>query len=324
MLAVSVATRFLYGLFNRLRIILFPLISRSKPQDDVSSQQPLSFEDTIRQSPAHKSIFGADGSTVFGKLIGAGASGWVFRISESKVLKVPRFIDYPGEDTSQNSCNYTKRQNDSILGSLTREKEIYKLLGDFDGVIKAWPTDAGIEFPYMPGGTIEEYMDTHESIDIDVRLNWIKSIVDIVRRVHQKRILINDFGLRNFLLDNNLSLVMIDFGTSEVIPDNIKFEDFVDYGFSEKGEVAAVGSLIYEIVTSKYYMVHVNLQAPFDVAESTSRHNGVDMWFPYWPPKEELADTTGILLGDIILQCWLKDGFQNMDQVCKAVAAKDI
>lgn len=140
--------------------------------------------------------------------------------------------------------------------------------------------------------------------------------------MHEKHVLINDVHLGNFLLDDDLSLMMVDFGNSTIVPDDVKFGEYVHYASSEKADIAAVGSLIYEIMTGKGYMVYVNLKAPFDIAERTPRDNGngVDMWFPYWPPKEDLADTTGILLGDIILQCWLKDGFQTMDQVCGAIS----
>lgn len=233
-------------------------------------------------------------------------------------MKAPRLhTDFANIDL-ETQISY-KNDNDAVLESLRREKEVYNRLGLFRGIISAQLTDAGIEFPYMPGGTAEEYLDTHE-LDLNTRLRWIKTIISVVRHVHEKRVLITDFGLRNFLLDDDLSLVMIDFGNAVVVPDDISFGGYVRYANSEKADVAGVGSLIYEVMTGKCYMVNVKLCAPFGVAQSSQRHNGVSMWFPYWPHKEELADTTGILLGDIILRCWLKDGFQTMVEVCEAVA----
>ncbi|KKZ62888.1 hypothetical protein EMCG_02733 [[Emmonsia] crescens] len=304
---------FLISLFNQLQRALSTFISPPQAQDAVSFQQSFIFD------TAHEEIFGADGSPIFGEIIGRGSTGWVFRISKDKVLKVPRFHRNFADKDPKTQISY-ENDNDMFLQSQRREREAYKRLGQFHGILPAKLTDAGIELPYMRNGTVEEYLDTHE-IDLDTRLRWIKTITSVVHRAHEKRLLITDFGLRNFLLDDNLSLAMIDFGNSIIVSDDTEFGEYVYHAYSEKCDIAAVGSLIYEIMTGKYYMVHVNVTAPFNITESTSRLDGVNMWFPYWPSKEELADTRDVsLFGDIILNCWLKNGFQTMDQVCEAVA----
>ena len=92
-----------------------------------------------------------------------------------------------------------------------------------------------------------------------------------------------------------------------------------------KNDVAQFGSLIYEVVTGgREYLVLVNPRAPFDVTDVTPRDRGVTMWFPYWPSEHELASTTDLFLGDIILRCWLKDGFKNMGDVCRALAEVEV
>lgn len=308
---------FLTSLFNRLQKVLSTLNSRPQAQDDAAPSRQSSIFDT--SIPAHEEIFGADGSPVHGKVVGTGSSGCVIRVSKDKVLKVPCLHRDFADKDPETQASY-EHLNSAALASLKAEREAYKRLGQLKGILPAKSTDAGIELPYVRNSTAEEYLDTHE-IDLDTRLRWIKTIVSIVHRVHEKRVLITDFGLRNFLVHDDLSLVMIDFGNSRIVPDDMKFGEYVNRAHSEKCDIAAVGSLIYELMTGKYYMVHVNVSAPFDVTESTPRRDGVNMWFPYWPSKEELADTTDIsLFGDIILQCWLKDGFQTMAQVCEAVA----
>ncbi|OJD16066.1 hypothetical protein AJ78_03739 [Emergomyces pasteurianus Ep9510] len=68
--------------------------------------------------------------------------------------------------------------NNPILDSLRREKEACKHLGQVEVIPPDRPMDAGIEMPYMSGGTAQDYLNIHE-IDLDKRLRWITSITSV-------------------------------------------------------------------------------------------------------------------------------------------------
>lgn len=76
-----------------------------------------------------------------------------------------------------------------------------------------------------------------------------------IHDIHLKRVLVNDFATGNSLVGSDLYLKFSDFSSSTIVPDS---EKWVSYGFSMKHDVVHFGSLIYEIVSGKEFVIHIN------------------------------------------------------------------
>lgn len=261
---------------------------------------------------------GLDGKPVRGDLIGEGVSGSVLRISKDTVLKVPKLLKpEESQSFSRSTCDHL---NIASRISLQSEIDAYRLIGPMEGIIPTKVVNSGIELPYKKNGTVQDYLYKNKDVELPLRFQWICAAVKAIRSVHSKRVLINDISLQNFLLEPDLSITLVDFGNSIIVSDDADFGRYVYYANSCKSDVAQVGSLIYELVTGTSYVVYVNEDAPFDKPETSLKHNGVAMWFPYWPLDEELEPTKDIFLGDIIRKSWLKNGYQTVDKVWDAIS----
>lgn len=75
--------------------------------------------------------------------------------------------------------------------------------------------------PCLRQGSLHGYLRAHhDSVDGIRRLRWLQEAARIIRRVHERRVLVADIATRNFLVDENLSLQMCDFTESVIVPNN--------------------------------------------------------------------------------------------------------
>ncbi|RAH84461.1 hypothetical protein BO86DRAFT_356982 [Aspergillus japonicus CBS 114.51] len=136
--------------------------------------------------------------------------------------------------------------------SLKHEGHVYCHLGQVPGVIEPYQvSDTEIRMPYLRQGSLSRYIRAHrESVNNMRRLQWLQEAAHIIRRVHERRVLIADIATRNFLLDENLSLQMCDSTESVIVADDEDLVEFVSEDcVSVKSDVARFGSMMYEVIS---------------------------------------------------------------------------
>lgn len=100
----------------------------------------------------------------------------------------------------------------------------------------------------------------------------------IIRRVHERRVLVVDIATRNFLLNENLSLLLCDFTESVIVPDDNYMAEFISEDFvSVKFDIARFGSMVYEIASGGRYEFYVTpeIEADLDDDAESKTFQGV-------------------------------------------------
>lgn len=204
---------------------------------------------------------------------------------------------------------------------LKHEGLVYYHHGHVQGVIKPCQiSDTEIQMPYLRQGSLSSCLRANSgSVDNTQRLRWLQEAAHIIRRVHERRVLVADIAARNFLLDENLSLQMCDFTESVILSNDEDMANFVSEDFvSIKFDIARFGSMMYEVTSGTRYEFYVvpDIEADLDDDPESKA-------FKAWPASEKLPDTDNVFLGDIIWRCWVGDGFLTMQEVCHALDNAD-
>lgn len=173
--------------------------------------------------------------------------------------------------------------------------------------------------PYLRQGSLSGYLHAHsDSVDSIRRLRWLQEAAHIIRRVHERRVLVADIATRNFLLDENLSLQMCDFTESVIVSNDEDMANFVSEDFvSVKFDIARFGSMMYKVTSGSRYEFYVVPEIETDLDDDPESKT-----FKAWPTAENLPNTNNVL-GDIIRRCWVGDGFLTMHEVCHALDNAD-
>ncbi|EPS30129.1 hypothetical protein PDE_05079 [Penicillium oxalicum 114-2] len=158
-----------------------------------------------------------------------------------------------------------------------------------------------------------------DSVDSIRRLRWLQEAAHIIRRVHERRVLVADIATRNFLLDENLSLQMCDFTESVIVSNDEGMTSFVSEDYiSVKFDIARFGSMIYEVMSGSRCEFYVVPEIEADLDDDPESKT-----FKTWPTAEKLPNTNNVFLGDIIGRCWAENGFLTMREVCHALDNAD-
>lgn len=229
---------------------------------------------------------------------------------KKKVLKAPQAWHLDG-CTEKERIKYKIFEKESVE-YLDREKEIYRHLGRLEGLLPYLEiTDLGIEFPYIKNGTLRQFL--RKSGD-DMRcfkgLSWIKSALTTFAFIHDKRVLQADISARNFLVADDLSLLLCDFSGSKIgdkknlVRPETRYEKFPVTGNREISlatEIFAIGSLIYEISTGK---------RPYDEMDDEE----VESLFR----QGVFPETVNVRFGSIVAKCWYGE-FESVEEILEAV-----
>lgn len=250
------------------------------------------------------------------ELVGLGRAGRVIRFGNIAV-KTANIWTVP-EGASETTVIGREQMNELNIESLKHEGLVYHHLGHVQGVIKPYQvSDAEIQMPYLRHGSLSGYLRTHsDGVDSIRRLRWLREAAHIIRRIHERRVLVADIATRNFLLDENLSLQMCDFTESVIVSSeeedmaNFVSEDFV----SVKFDIARFGSMMYEVTSGSRYEFYVIPEIATDLDDDPESKT-----FKAWPTAEKFPNTKDVFLGGIIRKCWLGDGFLTMQDVCHAL-----
>jgi len=231
-----------------------------------------------------------------GEFLWYGHSGIVGLLEDNIVQKSP----LPGSD-------YKESRND-----IEREAEIYQLLGHHDRLVKMIRhTDEGLFLEYMVNRDLKTYLQNHQDISTDQRLRWACEAAEGLQLLHSKNIIHCDTKPRNFLLDVDLNLKIIDFAGSTVAGSRSNSCEQTRYYLprdwreppTTTTDLFALGSTIYEIMTG------ISPYGELPSNEVLERYR--DKNFP---------DISSVPCGEVIRKCWERE-IASAQQVLDSIKA---
>ncbi|KXG54484.1 uncharacterized protein PGRI_076280 [Penicillium griseofulvum] len=253
------------------------------------------------------------------ELIGLGRTGRVMRFGDIAV-KTANIWTAP-KNSSETAIIGWEQMTKQNIELIKHEGLVYCHLGHVEGVIIPHQvSDTEIQMPYLRQGSLSRYLSAYaDSVDNIRRLRWLQEAAHIIRRVHERRVLIVDIATRNFLLDENLALQMCDFTESVIVSDDEGMANFVSEDLvSVKFDIARFGSMIYEVISGCRCEFYVVPEMETDIDDDPE-----SKIFKAWPTDEKLPNVNSVFLGAIIRRCWAEDGFLTMQEVCHALDKAD-
>lgn len=223
-----------------------------------------------------------------GTYMGRGGTGFLERLPSGHVLKTP----------VPNPWRAPLEQN--RFRNMRLEAKVYARIGVHPRVpsIINWDENtACLTMEWLPNGDLKEYVQSKgQDISRRRRLLWSCQAAEAVGVLHNHQVIHCDLSPRNFLLDAELNLKISDFGGASLCgsdPSAVPATRFCHPGFDFNvcpvyaDDVFSLGSLIYFIMTG-FYPYH---DLPSDEVERLYE-------------RHEFPDTSLIICGDIIAQCW--------------------
>ncbi|KIW58676.1 hypothetical protein PV05_03175 [Exophiala xenobiotica] len=222
--------------------------------------------------------------------LSAGASSWVFKVSESIVIKAPHGLD---ED----------RQ------SLAIEHDIYRRLGVNPSIPKLPAVHKGmLVLERLQTPLRDRLLKLHQAgcpPSPGQSLQWASQITQGLQYIHQCGVLQVDIGLHNVLLDSNDNTKICDFAGSSIdgSPPNICPSHRAEHPSlpaenpSLVSEHFALGSLLYELETG---------QQPYHEKDEEE----IERLFE----QDHFPNTDNLMLGNAIMKCW-KRGYTDDEQI---------
>ncbi|KAF2462708.1 uncharacterized protein BDR25DRAFT_155280, partial [Lindgomyces ingoldianus] len=216
-----------------------------------------------------------------------------------RVLKFPLTLET--EHCNAQVAARARSQMEESHIMLEREKEIYRHLGLRAGILAPLEiSSAGLVFPFFKNGDLRAYLQkTWGEVRQDQLMLWAEEAVERISFTQSMGVYQCDISTRNFLVGDDLSLVLNDFSGSRVGdkaelvgPETSYAKALQDdqYGTLQgciEGEVFSIGSLLYEILTG---------QKPYsNLSDSEITHLFQQGSFP---------TTSTLALGTIIQDCW--------------------
>ncbi|RFU32220.1 hypothetical protein B7463_g4103, partial [Scytalidium lignicola] len=145
------------------------------------------------------------------------------------------------------------------------EKDIYERIQDHPNILKCLgqsPPEcellrSALLFEYHSQGNVKEHLD--ELNTIPTRSRWPYQAVSALAHIHSKGIIHADFGLHNFLLRDDGSIVLCDFSGSSLdgacpyVAYGVPYDDPLSTrdNPSENEDVFALGTVLYELDRGK-------------------------------------------------------------------------
>lgn len=260
-----------------------------------------------------------DGSRVpYYDFIGVGAAGVVIQQGQFAV-KVPKLCRrYEGdrivEDESLPPGEGCFDMRQASITAIDREKAIYRRLEVHPGIVSCFELDSPeplIRMAWMKNGDLRHYL-AKEQPDRKTRLSWLKTMAHTLAHVHNCRVLIGDVRLDNFLLEDDMSIKLIDFSNSTLLPLGWDMQKPDKDGYSVLSDLGELGAVIYEIVTGQ--------KCKYDLfQEWRERGDPVKL-----PRRDTLPSTEDLWLGSIIDACWTGSSFKSAHELAAELDKHDV
>ncbi|EXJ87641.1 serine/threonine protein kinase [Capronia coronata CBS 617.96] len=239
-----------------------------------------------------------DGTRVTEKIIGVGGTGIVVQHGQ-QAIKIPRLSREFGTDgrplldesLPPKEGDYDVRSG--LLLSLQQEKAIYRRLGDHHGIVRCHnlsSADPSIMMEFMVNGDLRHYLSQHSNPGEGQILSWLTTIAQTLAYIHDRRIILADIRLDNFLLDKQLAIRFTDFGQSTLMPLDWDLRGCDDDGYSVMTDLGQLGAVIFEIATGQ--------SCKFDFVQDLAGDS------TSWTHRSSLPLTSAVWLGEVIEKCW--------------------
>ncbi|KIV81294.1 hypothetical protein, variant [Exophiala sideris] len=250
-----------------------------------------------------------DGSPVTEEILGFGGSGLIVRAGQFAV-KIPRLwqgVDILGNGTlTPEAGEFDMRQ--FRMDQINREKAIFKRLEGCHGVVPCYDLDSpdlSIRMKYIGNGDLRSYLK-REKPNRQTQLMWLTSMAHTLSEIHRRRVIVADIRSDNFLIDNDQSIYITDFGESSLMPLDWHMKDPNADGESVMTDIGHFGTVMFEVVTGQHHK--------FDLLQDWKSGE------PYsWLSRETLPSTDSIWLGHIIEACWSEGSFASADDLAAAL-----
>lgn len=242
-----------------------------------------------------------DGTVVREEIIGVGGTGivvsrggYAYKIPLiSKIIKIDGVPFDDGGFPPPKEGDYDERA--TAIEALENEKAIYRRLGDHSGIIRCYnlqSTDPSIQMPLMEGD-LRHYLDETRPARATL-LSWLTQLAHAMAHIHSRRVIIGDFRLDNIVYDENMSIKLVDFSESSLMPLDWDLDGCDGSGFSIWTDLGQFGAVMFDMITGQ--------RCAFDIYHDW-RQVGDQ---PTWPRRDTLPSTSGVWLGSIIEKCWTK------------------
>ncbi|KAK3320545.1 kinase-like domain-containing protein [Cercophora scortea] len=218
-----------------------------------------------------------------GKLLMMGGSGATFT-----------FADRPGQVSKLPYHQAAPTANVEV------EKRIYKRLGSHPNIIPCLGIDAdAIHLELAEHGCLRLYFREGGTATTEERVRWARDLAGVIQYLHDHNVRQVDIGGRNILLDAERNIRLCDFAGSsidDVAPTVVAQDGFRHPDDDEalrgtlRAEIHAIGSTIYEIMTST---------CPHRREEEEEVGRALDLMRAGVYP-----DVAGVVLGRVIAACW--------------------
>lgn len=177
--------------------------------------------------------------------------------------------------------------------------------------------EPSLTLEYMPKGSLSDFLKIHaDMVTNEQRLRWAREGTEGLAMLHDNSVIHADFNAGNLLLDDDLSVRIIDFagcsllgtpaynmgGGAIFLP-----RDWVndELGCSVVTDLFSLGSALYQIATGR------------QVYEGLSEEE-IEVRFS----RKEFPSLEGVLLSEVIMKCWHCE-FESAGEVLQALETQD-
>ena len=247
-------------------------------------------------------------------VLGLGKTGLVLRYGENalKIARVEDTVDLPEDERDMYEV-----LNEMNIDAMCNEIEIYKRLGSHPGLLQVYHlTENSIEMAVASRGSLATYIRTQDEPTDALKLSWINSVMSTMAYVHECSVIVDDVALRNFMIDDQFTIKLIDFGLSTLQPLGSNIANSI----AAHLDIFRVGFVLYSIAAWKLYDYDdYRDENPESTStrESASLQNPMNSEFE-WPLVENLPSVEGCLYGDFIHNFWTGH-YNTMDQLRKNI-----
>lgn len=255
-------------------------------------------------SPRQLTLLSPDGSPLQDHVLGMGRTGVVVQ-RDGTALKLP--LKYSTVGSNEPPIEDFKASADISYESLQREKDVYKRLGQYHGIVSCLVlSGVGIQMEFMANGNLLHYLAQHRPSQ-DMQRIWFQEMARTLVHIHDHRVIVADISTRNFLLDSEFFVKFSDFTESSILPLSTDMQTAEDGGFSIYTDIGQFGAVLYEIITGQLCEFDLFKNVPPGPATAV------------WPRRQDLPSTESVWLGSIIEKCWTKGAYQNARELLTAL-----
>jgi serine/threonine protein kinase len=163
------------------------------------------------------------GSCVLESLLGHGGSSAVFLAQQQQPVRkvaVKVFLPRPNMDTQMRREFYNRFLREAEAASQLDHPNILPIYsyGEQDGL-------PYITMPYMPGGTLSEYVAKHGALSLPEAQWYLEQIAHALDYAHQHNCVHCDVKPANILIDSDGHVLLSDFGIARILPKDVGTED---------------------------------------------------------------------------------------------------